>query len=282
MVWFNAPDPCPDPLTLQRLFLPRSLAGLAPCWLQSIWKSPGPNPDPAVRVPAWRAGAAQREPEAGIFKSRPQLGLRDNAAQMAIPQDNERCPRPPLTSKLASRPRRANARSCAMMQGPRAAKTALAQRLIPMPRARAGVSRGGSANPRHIPERQLEGPLKVRRRSRAATAGEHLCPPAAPRLAPPPLEMWLISPPHPPSRRPPRSHTADESCSRAPCRSVGRGCGPHVVPAANLSNSNTPIGPFQITVLQSAKASLEGLDVNSGPMSRPIQPSGIAFHRGGG
>jgi hypothetical protein len=47
------------------------------------------------------------------------------------------------------------------------------------------------------------------------------------------------------------------------------------VPAANFSNSKTPIGPFQITVLVVSKASLKVL-MESGPTSRPIQPSGIA------
>nr|GMD51225.1 Uncharacterised protein [Ipomoea batatas] len=47
------------------------------------------------------------------------------------------------------------------------------------------------------------------------------------------------------------------------------------VPTANLSNSNTPIGPFQITVFVVSKASLKVL-TESGPMSNPIQPSGIA------
>jgi len=47
------------------------------------------------------------------------------------------------------------------------------------------------------------------------------------------------------------------------------------VPLANFSNSNTPIGPFQMMVLQSDRASWIIL-VDSGPLSRPIQPSGIS------
>uniref|UniRef100_A0A7C8YC69 Secreted protein n=1 Tax=Opuntia streptacantha TaxID=393608 RepID=A0A7C8YC69_OPUST len=47
------------------------------------------------------------------------------------------------------------------------------------------------------------------------------------------------------------------------------------VPTANLSNSKTPIGPFQIMVWVVSKASLNFL-TESGPMSNPIQPSGIA------
>jgi hypothetical protein len=41
-----------------------------------------------------------------------------------------------------------------------------------------------------------------------------------------------------------------------------------MVPAANLSNSNTPMGPFQTTVLQSLRAFWKVLR-ESGPMSRP-------------
>lgn len=47
------------------------------------------------------------------------------------------------------------------------------------------------------------------------------------------------------------------------------------VPTANLSNSNTPIGPFQITVLVVSNASLN-VFTESGPISNPIQPSGMA------
>mmetsp|Transcript_10778 Transcript_10778/g.18200 ORF Transcript_10778/g.18200 Transcript_10778/m.18200 type:complete len:233 (+) Transcript_10778:247-945(+) len=48
-----------------------------------------------------------------------------------------------------------------------------------------------------------------------------------------------------------------------------------MVPAANFSNSNTPIGPFMMTVLQSASFSFWRAVV-SGPLSSPIQPSGMA------
>ena len=47
------------------------------------------------------------------------------------------------------------------------------------------------------------------------------------------------------------------------------------VPLAKASNSKTPIGPFQMTVLHSPSFSWIIL-VDSGPLSRPIQPSGIA------
>jgi len=46
------------------------------------------------------------------------------------------------------------------------------------------------------------------------------------------------------------------------------------VPSANFSNSKTPIGPFQMTVLVVSNVSLKVL-MESGPISRPIQPSGI-------
>lgn len=47
------------------------------------------------------------------------------------------------------------------------------------------------------------------------------------------------------------------------------------VPTANLSNSNTPIGPFHMMVLVVPNASLNDL-TESGPISNPIQPSGMA------
>ena len=47
------------------------------------------------------------------------------------------------------------------------------------------------------------------------------------------------------------------------------------MPAAKGSISNTPIGPFQTTVPASAIREANSSRVR-GPMSRPIQPSGIA------
>mmetsp|Transcript_20530 Transcript_20530/g.67809 ORF Transcript_20530/g.67809 Transcript_20530/m.67809 type:complete len:203 (+) Transcript_20530:231-839(+) len=46
------------------------------------------------------------------------------------------------------------------------------------------------------------------------------------------------------------------------------------VPLANASISKTPMGPFQMTVLQSASFSWISF-VALGPLSRPIQPSGM-------
>ena len=47
------------------------------------------------------------------------------------------------------------------------------------------------------------------------------------------------------------------------------------VPLAKAGNSNTPMGPFQMTVPASATASQYSFTV-SGPMSKPSQPSGIS------
>jgi hypothetical protein len=47
------------------------------------------------------------------------------------------------------------------------------------------------------------------------------------------------------------------------------------LPLENLSNSNTPMGPFQMMVLASA-SSFWIMAVESGPLSRPSQPSGMA------
>lgn len=47
-----------------------------------------------------------------------------------------------------------------------------------------------------------------------------------------------------------------------------------LVPLANASISNTPIGPFQITVWLFLMT-LANCRAAAGPMSRPIQPSGI-------
>ena len=47
------------------------------------------------------------------------------------------------------------------------------------------------------------------------------------------------------------------------------------VPAAKASISNTPMGPFQKTVLAPASSRAYSSQ-ERGPMSRPIQPSGMA------
>lgn len=124
------------------------------------------------------------------------------------------------------------------------------------------------------------------------------------KLAPPPVEMWLIT-----SATPTFSTAATESpppiivvtpflLSSANFFAIAYGRGITVkflsvqicsiielndwitqgitsVPTANLSNSKTPIGPFQMIVCVVSRASLNVL-TESGPMSSPIQPSGIA------
>mmetsp|Transcript_22683 Transcript_22683/g.33824 ORF Transcript_22683/g.33824 Transcript_22683/m.33824 type:complete len:238 (+) Transcript_22683:237-950(+) len=110
---------------------------------------------------------------------------------------------------------------------------------------------------------------------RAATPGRTL-PSRSSREAPPPVEMWDIlsatfafstaateSPPPMMVVAP----TFDESSASALAT-------PNV-PFENLSNSKTPIGPFQMTVLQSPRAAMIS-SVAFGPWSSPIHPSGIS------
>merc|ERR1711937_75304 len=111
--------------------------------------------------------------------------------------------------------------------------------------------------------------------SRAATPGSTF-PSNNSKEAPPPVEMCDMSP-----ARPDCSVAATESPPPmtviAPLsfdKSARISTIPNV-PLLNFSISNTPIGPFIITVLQSARASACAF-VDSGPLSSPIQPSGIA------
>mmetsp|Transcript_19909 Transcript_19909/g.34327 ORF Transcript_19909/g.34327 Transcript_19909/m.34327 type:complete len:227 (+) Transcript_19909:273-953(+) len=110
--------------------------------------------------------------------------------------------------------------------------------------------------------------------SRAATPGSTL-PSSSSREAPPPVEMW-------------ESLSATPACSAAATLSppptmvmqpwgvkAAKVLAMAVVPVANLAISNTPIGPFQITVLEPLSASSKIL-MDLGPISKPIQPSGIA------
>jgi hypothetical protein len=80
-------------------------------------------------------------------------------------------------------------------------------------------------------------------------------PSSSSRLAPPPVEMWLIF-----SATPTFSTAATESpppmmVQHALVGEFRQGVGNGLVPAANLSNSNTPMGPFQITLLHCFRAS---------------------------
>src|ERR1700761_19520 len=91
--------------------------------------------------------------------------------------------------------------------------------------------------------------------------------------APPPVEMCPKDDSSSPKDRPaPAESPPPTTVSPATLVSASATA---LVPAANAGNSNTPIGPFQNTVLASAS-----LDANSsleaGPMSRPMCPSGIA------
>mmetsp|Transcript_25565 Transcript_25565/g.31481 ORF Transcript_25565/g.31481 Transcript_25565/m.31481 type:complete len:278 (-) Transcript_25565:387-1220(-) len=110
--------------------------------------------------------------------------------------------------------------------------------------------------------------------ARAATPGSTL-PSRSSSEAPPPVEMWLISPARPDCSQaatespPPMMVTAPSLVISARISTIPK------VPLANFSNSKTPIGPFMITVLQSERASFCSLVV-SGPLSSPIHPSGMA------
>merc|ERR1719261_364034 len=108
----------------------------------------------------------------------------------------------------------------------------------------------------------------------AATPGRTL-PSRSSSEAPPPVEMCDIL-----SARPAFSTAATESPPpmivmqplEVRSASVSQIAN---VPLAKASISNTPMGPFQITVLQSANL-LWISSVALGPLSRPIQPSGMA------
>src|SRR5699024_1386357 len=84
------------------------------------------------------------------------------------------------------------------------------------------------------------------------------------RDAPPPVEIWL----KPASSKPSRRTAAAEAASVRPWATA-------LVPAANASNSKTPIGPFHTTVLAET-ISWPKACPESGPMSRPIWSSGIS------
>src|SRR5690606_1007450 len=94
------------------------------------------------------------------------------------------------------------------------------------------------------------------------------------RLAPPPVETGPSCSSEKPSLRiaapesPPP--TTPRPSTRVSASATAR------VPAANAGNSNTPIGPFQNTVLDAATRSANAAAV-SGPMSSPIPdaPNGV-------
>ena len=88
--------------------------------------------------------------------------------------------------------------------------------------------------------------------------------------APPPVEMWVIL-----SAKPSFSTAAAESpppmIETAPDSAIALATA--LVPTAKVSNSNTPIGPFQTTVPAFLTAS-ENSSMVLGPMSMPIMSSG--------
>mmetsp|Transcript_62773 Transcript_62773/g.173652 ORF Transcript_62773/g.173652 Transcript_62773/m.173652 type:complete len:261 (-) Transcript_62773:564-1346(-) len=111
---------------------------------------------------------------------------------------------------------------------------------------------------------------------KAATPGRTF-PSRSSSEAPPPVEMWLMSP-----ARPDNSVAATESpppmMVMAPFSLVksAKMLTRSKVPAENFSNSKTPMGPFMMMVLHEERASFCSAVV-LGPLSRPIQPSGISL-----
>jgi len=108
------------------------------------------NPNPAVRVPAGERVQLSESQKQEIFKSRHSWALRDNAAQMAILKDNERCLKAAADIEALRRCRGEQRKELReVMQTTRSENRALAQRLgIPMPEERGrGQGRGGKRNP---------------------------------------------------------------------------------------------------------------------------------------
>src|SRR5713226_5521186 len=109
---------------------------------------------------------------------------------------------------------------------------------------------------------------------RASTPGS-LCPPRNSREAPPPVEMWEILSATPDwwiaatESPPPTMEVAPVLVAAATALAISR------VPLANAGISNTPMGPFQTMVLAAA-IFWRKVSMVLGPMSRPIQPSGVA------
>lgn len=88
--------------------------------------------------------------------------------------------------------------------------------------------------------------------------------------------MWLLKKRKKKKKKEKETEKKGEKKKEKEKESVSKRMNVHTsVPTANLSNSNTPIGPFQITVLVVSNASLN-VFTESGPISNPIQPSGMA------
>src|SRR6478752_5756705 len=91
--------------------------------------------------------------------------------------------------------------------------------------------------------------------------------------APPPVEMWPNAASSKPSWRTAAAESPPPTTDR-PSISVSA-CATARVPPAKASVSNTPIGPFQKTVLASASAAAKAA-ADSGPMSSPRASAGIS------
>src|SRR5665811_1284619 len=96
------------------------------------------------------------------------------------------------------------------------------------------------------------------------------------RLAPPPVEMWPKPASSKPRRRTAAAVSPPPTIEKAPALPASMMAWATArVPAAKGSISKTPGGPFHTMVFASASLAAKRA-AESGPMSRPIRPSGIA------
>src|SRR5690606_11406822 len=127
----------------------------------------------------------------------------------------------------------------------------------------------------HLPvARDERCPCHDRQPSRTAMPGSSL-PSRYSREAPPPVEMCEKRSSPSPSDRTAAAESPPPTTLNAPLpvASMIASATPFV-PAAKFSNSNTPIGPFQTTVFAEPRSEAKRC-TDSGPMSRPIHPSGM-------
>jgi len=187
-----------------------------------ILEKPRPTQPCGFRVPSWRAGAAQREARSRkIFKSRHSWACGTTPPRWH-PQRQRALLKAAADIEALRRCRGGATQGAARGDADHAQRNrALAQRLgDPMPEERGQGSKAErqAATPRSQPLSDKLEALEVRRRPRAATPGAP-CPPAAPGWRRTRGEMFgsFFAPHTPPSRRPPRSHTADDRAV-SPCR----------------------------------------------------------------
>lgn len=130
-------------LTLQRWLLPPTAAGLA-MLLQVGSGKAQTSPAPAGPSPAAERMKLSESQKQEIFKSRHSWALRDNAAQMAILKDNERCLKAAADIEALRRCRSEQRQALReVMKTTRSETRALAERLgIPMPEGRGQGRRG--------------------------------------------------------------------------------------------------------------------------------------------